>query len=427
MFASLCDRPQSPSSKKLNQIWAQRYLPDLSCPVNIESELYYQQLATALTPEYRLATAAKLTRKFFKIKCERASLQAQSLYSTLPNLVSLSEAQRLANTALQVYLKLADVYQIAIHRSGSLSQPLAIMQKLQQGEPIPDNLSMTFWGMPSIEELAEAMDPILKDFYQEHSTSQDWRTTGFLTTLLNFSNRLILNELSQEQQWILLPYLRFVEEQVAIPWQQVCLEAGQYSLDSPMVAIVEQGLAQASAIAHHVYQQLCTSLPQHQSRRGTLDQPAIKHSVVRDLQMIQSYFWLSFLQQQPTLIQQRLVPLFIMVNSAIDVHWRFVLLANHGLMDRILAGLDLEYIPLVYAHANQYVQAFTTRQSEFKGGDLGRVQDQMPKVAPPLLEQQGPSSRTLEPNNLRELQMKLADQSSELPTIQAPIDQYLLG
>ena len=427
MFVPFRDRLQSPSTQKLLHIWAQRYRPDLSCPSDLKNRRqHYRQLETALTPEYRLSSAAKLTRKYLKIKCERASLQAQALYSAQPNVVSLSEAQRLASTALNVYLKLVEVYQSTVHCSGILSEPVVILQRLQKGGVVQDSLPLTSWGMPPIQELVEAMNPLLQVFYQQHLDGQAWRPTGFLTTLLNFTNQLILAELPSEQQWLLKPYLRFVEEQVAMPWQQVCIEADRYPLDSPMVAIVAKGLSQTCAIAHQVYQQLCNGLPYHRSRRGTLEHPGIKHSVIRDLQMNQVYFWLSFLQQSSALLEKSLVPLFIIVNSAIGVNWRFVLLANQLLMDRMLAGVSLEHIALVYPHANRYLRAFALRQAEFKGKNLEQMKAHIPSFSPFNLEDQTSLLETINPENLRQLQLKLSNSDIDFSSIDSSIRQYIL-
>ncbi|MEO1352179.1 MAG: hypothetical protein AAFW84_25810 [Cyanobacteria bacterium J06635_15] len=361
---------QTPSVKRLIQIWGQRYIPDLSSLSKIEDTVEFRKsLIETASIRGRYKTASKITKNVVVLKCQMASLQTKSLYSYLANVVNLSDARRLSEFALLIYLQLAEIYH-------QLSPTVADKQKIMYIPRGTDrkgsvasawaNLSMETWGMPPIEQLAMDLEPLLVEFQQQHILSKNWRTLGFLTTLLNFCNKLLLQGLSKPEQVLIYPYFRFVEEQVALPWQRVCLAASLHELDSPIFAIVEHCLPQSQAIAHQVHNQLIAQLPHHYSRRGLLSDPEVAHSSIRDLQMAQAYFWLSFLEESLSPIEDELVPLFVMVNPAIGVKWELTALANRLLFEQILAILSPPQAELVRPYANSFSQAFTSRQADFE-------------------------------------------------------------
>lgn len=72
---------------------------------------------------------------------------------------------------------------------------------------------------------------------EQYLISKDWRSLGFITTQINFSNALLLEQLTPIEQILISPYLTFIEEQVALPWQRICAAAVNHDLTSPAFAI----------------------------------------------------------------------------------------------------------------------------------------------------------------------------------------------
>ncbi len=62
---------------------------------------------------------------------------------------------------------------------------------------------------------------------------------------------------------LLCPYFKFVEEQVAIPWQRVCAAAAKHEQGSEALTLVAQMLPMASEISSTVYCQLLQLFPDH--------------------------------------------------------------------------------------------------------------------------------------------------------------------
>jgi len=330
----------NPSVNRLLQLWAHRYIPDLTPFETPENSLFLPNIFECASPEARAKTSAKLEDDLINIKCQMASLQAQSLYAYIPNILDLSEAQRLAHYAFRVYQQLSiiygDVYSFPTPSIHTMSLPLDKFQ----GDVL---LS---WAIPPIAQLAKTLEPVLLEFQEQHLATKNWRTLGFLTTLLNFSNELIFTKLTQTQltrrrlslgeQVLLLPYFKFIEEQVALPWERVCAAAASHSIRSPAFILVEQMFPQSRDIAQAVYRKLMKLLPHHRSRRGGLDHSGITHSCLRDLEMFQAYLWLCVLEGNMVAIEKELVGLCVLVMTGVDVKWEMVELWNNVLVEEIL-------------------------------------------------------------------------------------------
>ena len=367
------------------RIWKSRYTPNLSSISTAENTAEFRhQLMEAISWSGRSQTASRLTKRVVAVKCQMASLKTKSLYAYFADILNLSDIQRLSDFALLIYLKLGEIYQPSSGYTADVYPPSAsdavdkfkaqmrppAINRNDQPPALEAILSMPGARIPPIEAFATALDPLLLELQQQHMLAKDWRTMGFMTTLLNFGNQLMLQGLSRTEALLLEPYFRFIEEQVAIPWQRVCWAASSHSLGSPTFAIVEHCLPQSRAIAEQVHRQLVTSLPHHRSRRGSLNQPEVTHSSIRDLEMKQAYFWLSFLENNLSPIEEELVPLFVMVNPAIGVRWEFMKLANEMLFKAILNRLHPLQAKQVRSHADSYIQAFIARQSDFQRGQL---------------------------------------------------------
>lgn len=370
------------SVERLVMLWGSRYTPDLSSLSNIENTIEFRQrLIESASPNRRHEVTTTLTKRLIAVKCQLASIKANALYSSIPNVVNLNEAKRLSDFAALIYLKLVEVYgqtsALSADEMSVLASALTVDRK-GGAFPIWEALPMEVWGMPQIEELAVALEPLLLEFQNQHVLSKNWHTLGFLTTLLNFCNQNLRQSLSRVNQILIDPYFRFVEEQVALPWQRVCLAAAAHPLGSPKFTIVEACLPQSRAIAQTVHYQLIKHLPNHCSDRGTLSDPGMSHSSIRDLQMFQAYFWLCFLSGNMTPLEQELLPLCLMVLTKIDVTWEIVKLSNQLLFDKILARLTPEQVKLVRPYADNWIQIFTAKQTEFQQSSRDRPYPELP-------------------------------------------------
>jgi hypothetical protein len=340
---------RTPTVDRLLNLWAQRYTVDFSS-LSLENGASPESLLKASSPEGRALTATKLKDNVLDINCNMAWIQTKTLYSYIPNILDLNEARRITQFAFRVYRKVLGVYQKQSINSASETEA-------SNGNSLP------IWGIPAIEELAYALEPILLVFQEQHIISKDWRALGFLTTQLNFSNSLILKKLTPSEKVLLASYLNFVEEQVAMPWQRVCNQSAKYEFNSPEFIIVEQILPDARDIAQNVYNRLVELLPNHRSRRGTLSHSGVTHSCLRDLNMFQAYLWLCFLEKSMAPFEEELLPLCQMVVEGVEIKWEMTEKWCQVLADEIISRVNPEQKALLLPYVEGMQEIFLKERS----------------------------------------------------------------
>ncbi len=353
--------PNTPSVNRLVKLWAQRYAPDLSLLASEadQSSAVYA-LSYAASPEGRVATATKLNQRLIEIKCQMAAIETNCLYAYVPKVVDFNDAKLLAPYAFEVYKKLLNIYQnsSAYNSAQSSSSLMAAVNSKES--------SLGSWGMPAIAQVAKDIEPLLIAFQGQHIASKDWRTLGFITTMLNFSNKLMPDRLTLPEQILIKPYFRFVEEHVALPWQRVCAAAARHQLDSSAFLLVEQMFPQALEIAQAVYYRLTQLLPNHRSRRGGLDDPGIKHSCIRDLQMFQGYLWLCLLEDSMAPVEHELVDLCVMVMTGVKVKWEMTELWNKVLFEEIFSRINFAQQSMLRPYSSEMEKAFSKQHMRFQ-------------------------------------------------------------
>ncbi|MBF2064428.1 MAG: hypothetical protein IGS39_08400 [Calothrix sp. C42_A2020_038] len=332
---------KTPSVERLLDLWAQRYALDLPS-TSLENFSSDSELLENASSQGRALTATKLKDTVLNANCQMAWVQTKSLYAYIPNIFDLSEARRITQFAFRVYKKLIEVYQ-----KQSPSEDEALTKQW-----------LTAYGMPTIQELAYALEPTLLVFQEQHIASKDWRSLGFMTTQLNFTNKLIIKKLKPTERVLLGPYLKFVEEQVAIPWQRVCVAGVKHELSSAEFRLVEEMLPAAPSIAQAVYNRFLELLPEYRSHRGFLRDSDVAHSCIRDLNMFQAYLWLCLLEASIAPIQQELLPLCAMVVEGVNIKWELTEKWWQVLTDEILSRVTPENKQLLLPYTQQVQELF---------------------------------------------------------------------
>jgi hypothetical protein len=172
-----------------------------------------QELRTVSSAQGRARTAAKLHKRLIEQNCKLAAVRTKDLYAHLSEGLDFAEAHRLAHFTSLIYDKLLEVYQTA---------PSVVHAAEEDSWATVAASSLAAWGIPKIDRLADMPEPLLLQFQEQHMISKYWRTLEFITTQINFSNALLLEQsLTPVEQMLLSPYFKFVKEQVALPWQRV--------------------------------------------------------------------------------------------------------------------------------------------------------------------------------------------------------------
>lgn len=341
------------SANRLIKLWAARYLPDLSILPARKGEFPVEALVRSASLAGRTQTVER-TKRLLRLNCEIAGLETKSLFAYIPNIVNLAEARHLAHQVEQVYEAVLDIY---------LQQPPPshYLQFIDASSNLFSKLALPSLLLPTITNLAETLELILLEMQEQHLRARDRRTIGFITTQFHFSTREVLKQLTPCEQVLLTPYLKFVEEQVCIPWQRLCAAALDVVPGSPPFLLVEHMLPLSQKIAETVYEQALTTHHDATSRRGALGEPDIAASTIRDLNMFQGYLWLCVLENRMAAIEKELLPLCQVVFPSIGVSWELVESVLQLLVDEIQAHLkpDERTLLLPYTRAMQSIFAQT--------------------------------------------------------------------
>lgn len=307
------------------------------------------QLVEAASELGRTRTISKI-RGPLQYNCEQAGFKAYSFYLGMS--ISLSEAKQLAQLVQQVYEQILEIY---------LQQPPpgTFLQFMETSRALFYQLAMPSLRLPPVQHLAETLEPALLQLQTNSLTTRHPRILGFLTTQFRFSTQAILKSLTTYEQVLLTPYLKFLEEQICMPWQRICAVASTYPADSPILVLLGQLLAASDDIARQVYDQATQQYPIHHSRRGMLTHPDVAASMLRDLVMFQSYLGLTVLEQQMAAVEEELLPLCQMVLPNVGLKWDQVEQILELLLDEIQARVEPQQKELLSSYTQSLQTLFT--------------------------------------------------------------------
>ena len=323
--------------------WDSRYQPNLNALLVPNQEFPIHQLLDRLSSAGRKRTV-DLVRRHLKINCELAGLDAHRLFSTSKNVVSLSKVRSLSVYVERIYDRLLTCY------LEQAQQAPAITGRSVQQVPIA--------SIPTLSTLSQALNPLLEDLYKAHLVGDDPRTIGFVTTQFHFTTRAIFKRLKLWDQVLLYPYLQFAEEQVCMPWHDLNQAALSHPAHSPEVMLVNQMIGECDQIAIAVYQQAQQQLPSMKSTRGDMTHPDVAASIIRDTTMFQTYLWLCVLEGNVSAVQDRLLPLCIMVFPSVGVSWEWVYQMLVMMVSQISENLSAEQWDLVRPTAELLLETF---------------------------------------------------------------------
>ena len=337
--------------ESLVNIWTTRYFPDTSIVSINDNSLIRAKLHEASLENGRNRTAEKLPRRLIEKQCNLAAVRARELYSYYdPS--TFKETAHLAKLISRIYLKLLEVY--------SGLSPIVLASRGIRSEAF-ENISLEAWGIPKINKLADALKPLLVELQNQFSLTQKWRSLGFITTQVTLSNVLLLEHVTPAEKVLLNTYFKFFEEQVSLPLQRVCSAAAKHSQNSPTFKTVERMLPLITEISVATHDRWSKAFPNYNSRRGRLNDPAVKHSSVRDFDMFQVYLWLCFLEGSLTFVEQELVAVCIIVFDALNIPWSMTVEGTTFLMDEMLKRLQPNERELISPYTRGMIKAFSNR------------------------------------------------------------------
>ncbi|HEY9630281.1 MAG TPA: hypothetical protein V6C84_23555 [Coleofasciculaceae cyanobacterium] len=332
----------TPATDRLIKRWTVRYSPDLSLLPERKGDFPTAELVETASQEGRTQTGAKV-RQLLQLN-GGVGLETHTLFSYIPNVINSPDARQIAEAVGRVYEKMLDIYQ-------SQEPPSYYLRFMETSSLLFSKLALPTLQLPVIQQLAEEINPMLLQLQDQHVSSADLRTIGFITTNFHFSTQILMEHLTLCEQVLLNPYLKFVEEQVCIPWQRLCASAASHLLNSPDLVLVESLLEVSYAVAQAVYDRGLQQYPHHRSRRGGLHERSIRTSTLRDLNMFQGYLCLCILEGNMNAIDQELLPLCVAVFPSLEVKWELV--------EDMLQWLEMELLAQVSPEQRDRLRPYT--------------------------------------------------------------------
>ena len=339
-----------PSNHLLSQIWASRYLPDLSDLMSGKADCLIAHLLEYSSDFGRRRTVEKI-RRHLRICCELAGLEVNQLFSGSSNLVNLSKVRQLAQSVEAVYERVLQFYEQS-------SQTRFTQEMTESWNPLRN------W-VPAIEALSIELESVLHEMQARHLADADPRTIGFVTTQFHFSTQMVLKRLNPIEKALMGSYFQLAEEQVCIPWKEICQLASRYDRAAPETLLVERLLPQSDAIADAVCERARRRYPTFRSRRGNWENAQITASMRRDLNMFQGYLWLCTLQQDLSPISVRLLPLCLMVFPAVNVSWEFIDQTLRLLVAEVRSRMTDQQWSIVQPYATGLIDTFAIEAGQY--------------------------------------------------------------
>jgi hypothetical protein len=156
-------------------------------------------------------------------------------------------------------------------------------------------------------------------------------------------------------------YFQIVEEQVCIPWQEICALAMRYDRASPEIVLLEQLLPESDAIAWNVCEKARKQFPQFRSQRGGWENDRIITSMMRDLNMFQGYLLLCTLHKDLSPLTVRLLPMCLMVFPTVNVCWDFIDQTIRLLVEEIRSQMTEQQWSIVQPYATGLIHTFANQ------------------------------------------------------------------
>ncbi len=326
----------------IDQYCLSRYRVTLDDVIQANPDFPVAQLIPQLSPLGRETLSAKV-RRHLKVHCELSGLEVHRLFAGTDQVMNLAKVRRLSVGVEAVYEAVLTFYA----RSANPMSSAGFIES--------DVLSLG-----TIVALRDAMQPALAALRQVHLLDEDPRTIGFLTTQFHFATQAIGKRLQSWERSLLMPYFRFAEEQVCVPWLEISETAPRYAPSSEKVLLAGQWIAAMDAISQSTYAIGCHELSEFRSNRGDMSHPQVAASVKRDVMMFQGYLLLCFLEGNMDAIQNHLLPLCVMVFPAVGVSWLWVDMMLRMMVSQIKARLSQSQWALLAPYADHLLEIFAT-------------------------------------------------------------------
>lgn len=140
----------------------------------------------------------------------------------------------------------------------------------------------------------------------------------------NYMGRMLLEWMPIKQRTVFFRYFKALEDFLHAPLGEVHTLASEYHPHSIELQAVQQLLSMTTTIAHRVHQRVSFLNRGYRSLTGTLRNPMVWYSSIRDIELFQIYLCWCVLQNNINPIQQELFPMCVLLYPKLHVNWKLI-------------------------------------------------------------------------------------------------------
>jgi hypothetical protein len=155
-------------------------------------------------------------------------------------------------------------------------------------------------------------------------SAQDARVLGFVSLHVHYTGQMLLERMPIKERSRFETYVRFVEDQLYLPLQELYQAAAKDSVTPATLRAVQSLLPLTNKIARRVVKRIAHRHSQYQTYSGHLTSRQVQTSSLRDVEMFLMYLGLSSLEGDTSLAAARLFPVCNLLYPRLHVTWDLV-------------------------------------------------------------------------------------------------------
>jgi hypothetical protein len=150
------------------------------------------------------------------------------------------------------------------------------------------------------------------------------RLIGFLSTYCFYTARYLMDSLPPGVRLLMAEYFNVIFDNLCVPVKQVYDAAAQHQFNSPQLQVVRRLIPASRSISLQVVENALRIYPNYRCLHGSLSDPAIRESSLRDVETFQTYLWICILENSLAPIERELLPLCQMLYPRLQVSGELV-------------------------------------------------------------------------------------------------------
>lgn len=155
-------------------------------------------------------------------------------------------------------------------------------------------------------------------------TATDARVIAFVSLQFHYTGSILKGHLSKLENNLLENCFKVIDDHLYMPLHRAYRAAGKYPNDAPRLITARQILESSTEISEVVVERVAQMYPGYKAYSGKLSDPNVRHSSQRDVAMFQIYLIVCILEKSPSILQDELFPLCVMLYPKLKVHWELI-------------------------------------------------------------------------------------------------------